>query len=171
MDYLRYCYTADCQFGTDPDVTRRIQWYRCQPTAKPLRYPHSFASEVWYGGEPYEGIGERPHLYTDWVDGSFPVVVPGTKVPCGDKEVMQHGWPGPDPPALDRYSFGLAKCCGIFSDPCDHCITADDGESCLKADDGVTCITPDARPCLTADDGVTCLTADDGVTIIYPDGV
>jgi hypothetical protein len=97
--------------------TRKIQWYRCQPTAKPVGYPHAFASEVWYGREPAEGPGERPHLYTDWLNGSFPRVVPGINSPCGSMYVQQNGWPGPVPMTLPRYTFGLAKCCGTYFDP------------------------------------------------------
>jgi hypothetical protein len=114
MDLLRRFYRADCQFGTDPSNTRRIRWYRCAPGALYMGYPTRFGSEVWYGHEPYEGVGERPHRRSDWWNGVFPVVVPGTATPCGAKSVFQNGWPGPVPATLPRYSIGLAKCCGNF---------------------------------------------------------
>ena len=111
VDYLRYCYTADCQFGTDPGLTQRIQWYRCADTAVPFGFPVRFGSEVWYGHEPFEGAGERPHFPSDWVDGSFPVPVAGNTGFCGTKQVMQNGWPGPLPVGLERRNTGLAVCC------------------------------------------------------------
>lgn len=112
MDFLRYCYTADCQFGTDPDNTRRIRWYRCAPGAKLIGFAHHFGSEVWYGGEPYEGVGERPHEYSDWWDGAFPVPVSGLNSVCGSLQVFVNGWPGRVPMSLPRFDNGLAVCCG-----------------------------------------------------------
>jgi hypothetical protein len=111
MDYMRNCYSADCQFGTDASVTRRIQWFRCAPGAEPLDYPHAFGSKIWSLGMPYEGVGERPHYADDWRNGSFPVVIPPKAAPCGPKLVFQVGSPDPDPIGLPRYPWGLARCC------------------------------------------------------------
>lgn len=63
-------------------------------------------------GEIFPDLGEVWGAPRPWVDGDFPLPVPGTADPCGSAVVWEHGWPGPNPVGLTRNDYGLSTCCG-----------------------------------------------------------
>ena len=109
---LRSCYATKMNFGTDPANAQNVQWYWCEPTAKDLGIPSPFVSRNWIHPDPYPLLGEVAGEPRTYRKGDFPIIVPGTAGPCGQRRVFEQGSPVASPPGLPRNAFGLALCCG-----------------------------------------------------------
>lgn len=103
-------------FGTDPNITSRIQWYWASPTAVDLGFPTPFTSRTQDKGEVMPAIGEVNWERRKWTDGTFPISVPGTRPPCGDMNTWLNGLSVGAVTGLPRNQFGLAECCGGLQD-------------------------------------------------------
>jgi len=77
MDWLRSCYRAPCIFR-EGDSELPIQWYFCEPDAKPFPDFHAFPSANWLGnGWGLAELGEQPGT-RPWKNGAtFPSCGPG----------------------------------------------------------------------------------------------
>lgn len=111
-DFMRSCYTRQCNFYTGGGLPLTIRWYRAPPGAKPLPFPSSFMSLNWTP-KPYEydGIGE---IYTGpprWSNGATPPTARGQK-PFGNPVFFADGQPwDPNGPVIARDPWGLATAC------------------------------------------------------------
>lgn len=47
MDYIRTCYPSRMKLDPNSDVLTPGRWHFCSPGAKPVPYPHAFASRNW----------------------------------------------------------------------------------------------------------------------------
>jgi hypothetical protein len=111
MDFLRSAYSTDCQWFEDGTIGK-IVWYKCDPGAEALPFPHIFSSTNWMADGLCEGgVGEVFAAPVKWRDGSKPQPGFETRRYCGTPEMFQHGLPAmPEPPpAFNQY--GHLECC------------------------------------------------------------
>jgi hypothetical protein len=102
MDLLRSCYRSRMRLYSDSDATVDGQWHWCQPGAKPVPFPHSFASRNWDQTHqfPYEEpVGEVRR--GRWRKGDSDPRVNGQRV-CGSAQVWAEGNLTGDPVVDDQ---------------------------------------------------------------------
>jgi len=117
-DFVRSCYTRQCNFFTGGGNPLTIRWYRCPPGAKPLPFPSSFMSLNW-NPRPYEmtGIGEIWTGPPKWSNGRTPPTARGQS-PFGPPVFFADGQPwNPDGPVIPRDPWGLAVACTGMAPP------------------------------------------------------
>lgn len=113
---LRSCYKTKMVFGTDSSNQQPVQWYWSAPGALDLPFPTPFVSRNYVEKGIWPDIGEVEEAPRPYRKGDFPIPVPGTGLPCGPVPTFEDGYPGPNPPGLNRNDFGLAFCCGDQTD-------------------------------------------------------
>jgi hypothetical protein len=99
-------------FGPNSSRADLIRWYFAADGAKHLEFPTPFVSRNWDQWEVWPDVGEIQFGVRPRNDGSFPIVVPGQKAPCGERTVWERGTVGTPLPIYPRNMFGIAACCG-----------------------------------------------------------
>ncbi len=99
-------------FGENSSRADLIRWYWADDNAKDLGFPTPFVSRNWDQWEIWPDVGEQQYAARPWVDGNFPIDVPGVREPCGDRDIWSRGTIGTPKPIYPRNMFGLMACCG-----------------------------------------------------------
>ncbi len=112
VDHLRSCYRTVMRFGIDCKQVRLIRWHWTAKGAKTLPMQTAFVSRNWAEPQPYPDLGEVWLYPRRWVNGSFPLVLPGDDHFCGAEDVWENGWAEGCPPELPKLIDNVPVCCG-----------------------------------------------------------
>lgn len=120
VDFLRSCYSTDCQW-TEDGVTGTIVWYFCENGAAALPFPTVFNSKNWDERQVgWSGVGEVYLADRPYRDGSVVGDAPGTGPPCGTADQWLNGQPTVWPEVTPVNELGTPICCNPVPD-CNHC--------------------------------------------------